>query len=106
MEIPFQLNRKLRSRVSASPDARNDDLKGLALADTKIIENTNGKQIVKTIVVPKRLVNSIVKLQKSAMLDKQPRFLILLVSNLRWFRWLNQNCRRDYCPVKDPDRIC
>ncbi len=61
IEIPVQINGKLRSRVLASPDATNDELQALALADAKIIENTNGKQIVKIIVVPKRLVNVVVK---------------------------------------------
>jgi len=61
IEIPVQVNGKLRSRVLASPEASNDDLEKLALADEKIAEHTNGKQIVKVIVVPKRLVNIVVK---------------------------------------------
>jgi leucyl-tRNA synthetase len=61
IEIPVQINGKLRSRVLASPDASNEDLEKLALADAKVIENTDGKQIVKIIVVPKRLVNIVVK---------------------------------------------
>ena len=61
IEIPVQINGKLRSRVLASPDATNEDLEKLALSDAKVIENTDGKQIVKIIVVPKRLVNIVVK---------------------------------------------
>ena len=61
IEIPVQINGKLRSRVSASPDASNDELEKLALADEKVIEQTSGKQIVKIIVVPKRLVNIVIK---------------------------------------------
>jgi leucyl-tRNA synthetase len=61
IEIPVQINGKLRSRVLASPDASNADLEKLALADAKVAENVNGKQIVKIIVVPKRLVNIVVK---------------------------------------------
>ncbi len=61
IEIPVQINGKLRSRVLASPDATNDELQALALADAKVIENTDGKQIVKIIVVPKRLVNIVVR---------------------------------------------
>lgn len=34
---------KLRSRVLASPDATNDELQALALADAKIIEQIDGK---------------------------------------------------------------
>jgi leucyl-tRNA synthetase len=61
IEIPVQVNGKLRSRVLASPDASNEDLEKLALADAKVLEHTSGKQIVKIVVVPKRLVNIVVK---------------------------------------------
>ncbi len=61
IEIPVQINGKLRSRVLASPDASNAELEKLALADAKVAEHTDGKQIVKIIVVPKRLVNIVVK---------------------------------------------
>ena len=61
IEIPVQINGKLRSRVLAAPDAANDELEKAALADEKIVEQTHGKQIVKIIVVPQRLVNIVVK---------------------------------------------
>jgi leucyl-tRNA synthetase len=61
IEIPVQINGKLRSKVLASPDADNETLQALALADEKVKENIDGKQIVKIIVVPKRLVNIVVK---------------------------------------------
>ncbi len=61
IEIPVQVNGKLRSRVLASPEASNDDLEKMALADAKVAEYTDGKQIVKIVVVPKRLVNIVVK---------------------------------------------
>ncbi|HEY8562069.1 MAG TPA: leucine--tRNA ligase [Pyrinomonadaceae bacterium] len=61
IEIPVQVNGKLRARVLASPDASNEDLERLALADAKVAEHTSGKQIAKVIVVPKRLVNIVVK---------------------------------------------
>ena len=61
IEIPIQINGKLRSRILASPEASNAELETLALADAKVKEQTDGKQIVKVIVVPKRLVNIVVK---------------------------------------------
>jgi len=61
IEIPVQINGKLRSRLLASPDASNEELEKMALADEKVAEHTDGKQIVKIIVVPKRLVNIVVK---------------------------------------------
>ncbi|MBK8151347.1 MAG: class I tRNA ligase family protein [Acidobacteria bacterium] len=61
VEIPVQVNGKLRSRVFAAPDAGNADLERLALADAKVAEHTAGKQIVKIVVVPGRLVNIVVR---------------------------------------------
>jgi leucyl-tRNA synthetase len=61
IEIPVQVNGKLRSRVFASPDAANDQLQEMAFADEKVKEYTDGKEIVKVVVVPKRLVNIVVK---------------------------------------------
>ena len=61
IEIPVQVNGKLRSRILAAPDTANDELEIMALADAKIQEYTNGKEIAKVIVVPKRLVNIVVK---------------------------------------------
>ncbi|MCB1025234.1 MAG: leucine--tRNA ligase [Acidobacteria bacterium] len=61
VEIAVQVNGKLRARVNAAAEATTDELEKLALADSKIEEYTNGKEIVKIIVVPGRLVNIVVK---------------------------------------------
>jgi leucyl-tRNA synthetase len=61
IEIAVQVNGKLRSRVFASVDSTNEDLESMALVDAKVQEYTAGKEIVKVIVVPKRLVNIVVR---------------------------------------------
>ena len=61
IEIVVQVNGKVRARVKASPDAPKDELEKLALADSKIKQYTDGKEVVKIIVVPGRLVNIVVK---------------------------------------------
>ena len=61
IEIPVQVNGKLRSRIFAPPDASNDALESMAFADEKIEEFTSGKEVVKVVVVPGRLVNIVVK---------------------------------------------
>lgn len=61
IEIAVQVNGKLRSRIFAAPEAPNEELESAALADAKVKEFTDGKQLVKVIVVPKRLVNIVVK---------------------------------------------
>jgi leucyl-tRNA synthetase len=61
IEIPIQVNGKLRSRVLAAPETAKEDLEAAALANEKVKEYTDGKQIVKIIVVPNRLVNIVIK---------------------------------------------
>ena len=61
IEIPVQVNGKLRSRLMASPETPNEQLESMAKADEKIRDHIDGKEIVKVIVVPKRLVNIVVR---------------------------------------------
>jgi len=61
LEIPVQVNGKLRSRVTVAPDISEDDLRALALADAKVQSFIDGHEVVKVIVVPQRLVNVVVK---------------------------------------------
>jgi leucyl-tRNA synthetase len=61
LEIPVQVNGKLRSRVIVAPDISEADLRTIALADDKVKSFIDGHSIVKVIVVPQRLVNVVVK---------------------------------------------
>src|SRR5579862_4901949 len=61
IEIPVQVNGKLRSRVVVPADATEEFVRGHALSDAKIKAMLDGKQIVKTIVVPGKLVNIVVR---------------------------------------------
>lgn len=61
IEIAVQINGKLRSRVFAAPSASKEEIERLALADMKISDTIAGKQIVKVVVVPGRLVNVVVR---------------------------------------------
>jgi leucyl-tRNA synthetase len=61
IEIPVQINGKLRSRVVVSADASEETVLERALADEKVRAVTAGKQIVKKIYVPGKLVNIVVK---------------------------------------------
>jgi leucyl-tRNA synthetase len=61
LEIAVQVNGKLRGRVFVSADATEDETRAAALADERVRAWTEGRQIVKTVVVPGRLVNVVVK---------------------------------------------
>ncbi|HMQ04046.1 MAG TPA: leucine--tRNA ligase [Pyrinomonadaceae bacterium] len=61
IEIPVQVNGKLRAKLNVSPDILDEDLREAAKADPKVLEYTAGKEIAKIVVVPKRLVSIVVK---------------------------------------------
>ena len=61
LEIPIQVNGKLRSRVMASPQVTEEELRTAALSDEKVQSIVAGHQIVKVIVVPQRLVNVVIR---------------------------------------------
>ncbi|MFY8220982.1 MAG: leucine--tRNA ligase [Pirellulales bacterium] len=61
VEIPVQIQGKLRGRVVVPADTDADAMKAAAAADPKIAELLAGKQIVKVVAVPGRLVNFVVK---------------------------------------------
>lgn len=61
LQIIVQVNGKLRSRIEVAATAGKDDIETAALADTNVMKFTEGKQIVKVIVVPGKLVNIVVK---------------------------------------------
>jgi leucyl-tRNA synthetase len=60
IEIPIQVNGKLRSRLIVPADIDEETLKAQALADEKVKEAVEGKQIRKIIVAKNRLVNLVV----------------------------------------------
>jgi leucyl-tRNA synthetase len=61
VEIAVQVNGKLRGRVSVSADASEEETRAAALSDERVRAWTEGRQVVKTVVVPGRLVNVVVK---------------------------------------------
>src|ERR1017187_8792528 len=60
-EIVVQVNGKLRGRVFAPFGMSKAELEARALADDKVKAFLKGKAVVKTIVVPNKLVNFVVK---------------------------------------------
>ena len=61
IEIPIQVNGKLRSKIVVSADADQNTIQQTAQSDEKLKAAIRGKQIVKVIVVPGKLVNVVVK---------------------------------------------
>ncbi len=56
----MQVNGKVRDRVQAPPTPETSTLLELALAAPNVLAHTEGKRVVKEIVVPGKLVNIVV----------------------------------------------
>ena len=59
--LVVQVNGKVKDKLEADEGLNDEELKSLALSSGKVKELTAGKEIVKVIVVPKKLVNIVVK---------------------------------------------
>ena len=61
VEIVVQVNGKIKAKLNVSVDATKEEILELAKADEKVANAVNGMNIIKEIVVPKKLVNIVVK---------------------------------------------
>ena len=61
VEVPVQINGKLRGRIVVAAGADNATMEAAARADEKIAELLAGKTVVKSIIVPGKMVNFVVK---------------------------------------------
>ncbi len=61
VEVPLQVNGKLRATVVVPADCNQADLEAAARSHERIHELLDGKSIVKVIVVPGRMVNFVVR---------------------------------------------
>jgi leucyl-tRNA synthetase len=61
LEIPVQINGKVRSKIRVPAGADQGAIEAAARNDPRIVELLAGKQVVKTVVVPGRLVNFVTR---------------------------------------------
>ncbi len=61
IQIPVQVNGKLRALISVPVAISEEDLRAAVWADTKVQAAIAGKEVVKVIVVPGKLVNLVVR---------------------------------------------
>ncbi len=61
IEIPVQMNGKLRGRITVPADASQELVRERTLADEKVKTAIRGREIVKVIIVPGKLVNLVVQ---------------------------------------------
>ena len=61
VEVIVQVNGKLRAKVSMDANISREDMEKVAMEDAKVQAAIKGKNVVKVIAVPKKLVNIVVK---------------------------------------------
>jgi len=66
IEVIVQVNGRLRSKILARENMTSDELKETALADPRIAYIISGQAVLKTIVVPNKLVNIVVSENRKA----------------------------------------
>ncbi len=60
MELPIQINGRLRSRLVASMSAGKEEIEAAALADPRVRKHIGGATVKKVIVGPRKLINIVV----------------------------------------------
>lgn len=61
IEYVVQINGKVRAKLNVEKDMAEEEIEALVLADAKVMTWIEGKEIVKKIFVPNKLVNLVVK---------------------------------------------
>jgi leucyl-tRNA synthetase len=61
VEIPVQINGKVRGRIQAPTGSDSAAVEALARADAKITEQLEGKTVLKVVVIPGRMVSFVIK---------------------------------------------
>lgn len=61
IQIVVQVNGKLRAKITVDANAKDNEIESIALVDENVVKFVEGKNIVKTIVVPNKLVNIVAR---------------------------------------------
>ncbi|MEG0977171.1 MAG: hypothetical protein RSF02_01290, partial [Bacilli bacterium] len=59
--IGVQVNGKLRASINVTDDLTEEEIKSLALKEENVIKHISNQEILKTIIIPKKIVNIVVK---------------------------------------------
>jgi leucyl-tRNA synthetase len=61
LEMAVQVNGKLRGRIRVAVDVGEEEIRRRAQAEESVVQHLNGRQVVKVIIVPRKLVNIVVR---------------------------------------------
>jgi leucyl-tRNA synthetase len=61
VEIPVQVNGKVRAKVHMPVGIDNEQAQRLAMSNQRVIEILEGKEVLKVVIVPGKMINLVVK---------------------------------------------
>jgi leucyl-tRNA synthetase len=61
LEMPVQVNGKLRARIRVAVSAGEEEILARAQAEEKVVQHLAGKEIVKVVIVPQKLINIVAR---------------------------------------------
>ena len=61
LEMPVQVNGKLRARIRVAVSASEEEILARAQAEEKVVQHLAGKEIVKVVIVPQKLINIVAR---------------------------------------------
>jgi leucyl-tRNA synthetase len=61
LEMPVQVNGKLRARIRVAVSAGEEEILARAQAEEKVVQHLTGKEIVKVVIVPQKLINIVAR---------------------------------------------
>jgi leucyl-tRNA synthetase len=61
LEIPVQVNGKLRARIRVAVSASEEEILAKAQAEEKVVQHLSGKEIIKVVLVPQKLINIVAR---------------------------------------------
>ena len=74
INVPVQVQGKVRAKLSVPPGTAADALEAAALADPAVVRYLEGKTVQKVIVVPDRMINIVVELANPVGLGRSNHF--------------------------------
>jgi leucyl-tRNA synthetase len=61
IEMPVQVNGKLRARIRVAVSAGEEEILARAQAEEKVVQHLAGKEVVKVVIVPQKLINIVAR---------------------------------------------
>jgi leucyl-tRNA synthetase len=61
LEMPVQVNGKLRARIRVAVTAGEEEILARAQAEEKVVQHLAGKEVVKVVIVPQKLINIVAR---------------------------------------------